>query len=249
MNEERYPALYAPKDGYVFIVTYGRSGSTLTQKILNSIPDYCIRGENGNVLYHLARAANITREWDNYVWRRNDVEKAKPEQKDFLRDIIGTPSDPWYGAENVEYEEFSMKLFDDFVSQVIRPPETIRVAGFKEIRWHEDRNFFSQFLDTVKQFFPKTRFIFQTRSAESLSQSSWWREKSTREVQEMVSSADKMFLDYTEKNKNICFTVKYERLEEGAKYIKEFFDFLDEPMEFKSIRSILETKLTHMKTE
>src|SRR5688572_1085508 len=32
--------------GHLFIVTYGRSGSTLLQGVLNSIPGYLIRGEN-----------------------------------------------------------------------------------------------------------------------------------------------------------------------------------------------------------
>ncbi len=39
--------------GYLFIVTYGRSGSTLLQGILNSIPGYLIRGENRAALFHL----------------------------------------------------------------------------------------------------------------------------------------------------------------------------------------------------
>lgn len=39
--------------GYLFVVTYGRSGSTLVQGLLNSIPGYLIRGENRGVLYRL----------------------------------------------------------------------------------------------------------------------------------------------------------------------------------------------------
>ena len=38
---------------YVFIVTYGRSGSTLLAGILNSIPGYLIRGENRDSLHRL----------------------------------------------------------------------------------------------------------------------------------------------------------------------------------------------------
>ena len=42
-----------PDLGYIFIVTYGRSGSTLLQGILNSIPGYLVRGENRQALRHL----------------------------------------------------------------------------------------------------------------------------------------------------------------------------------------------------
>ena len=34
MHSQPYPALYAPKDGYVFVVTYGRSGHTLAQDVV-----------------------------------------------------------------------------------------------------------------------------------------------------------------------------------------------------------------------
>jgi hypothetical protein len=39
-----------------FVVTYGRSGSTLLQGLLNSIPRYCIRGENYNAMFYMFRA-------------------------------------------------------------------------------------------------------------------------------------------------------------------------------------------------
>jgi hypothetical protein len=32
--------------GYVFVMTYGRSGSTLLMGLLNTIPGYLVRGEN-----------------------------------------------------------------------------------------------------------------------------------------------------------------------------------------------------------
>lgn len=246
MSEERYPALYAPTEGYVFVVTYGRSGSTLTQVLLNAIPGWCIRGENGNLLYHLARAVHVTRSGDNYAWRRNDLGKPRLEQKNFLRDIIGTPSDPWYGVEHVLPDRFALKLFDDFVSQVIRPPENARVLGFKEIRWHEDRKFFHNFLDIVKEHFPGTRFLFQTRDADSLSRSSWWKQKEPGFVTEMVTSVNRMFHDYTAENPGTCLMVEYERFEEGPSYVKEIFDFLGEPMDEAVIRSILDTRLTHL---
>ncbi len=38
---------------YLFVVTYGRSGSTLVGGLLNAIPGYLIRGENDDALRHL----------------------------------------------------------------------------------------------------------------------------------------------------------------------------------------------------
>ena len=56
--DDRFPDLNAVSEGFVFVVTYGRSGSTLLQNVLNTIPGYCIRGENANTLAHLAKACH-----------------------------------------------------------------------------------------------------------------------------------------------------------------------------------------------
>src|SRR5829696_1859856 len=39
--------------GYVFVMTYGRSGSTLLMGLLNTIPGYLVRGENDDALRFL----------------------------------------------------------------------------------------------------------------------------------------------------------------------------------------------------
>lgn len=245
MHSQPYPALYAPKDGYVFVVTYGRSGSTLTQKLLNAIPGYQIRGENGNALYHLARAAVVTSKWDNFVWRREDLHKAKSEQKSFIRDIIGTSSDPWYGAELVDPDAVSKSLANNFVSQILRPDETVRVSGFKEIRWHEDRAFFPNFLDYIKNTFPNSKFLFQTRMADDVAKSAWWKNRKHEDVMTMISNAEKMYADFSAENPDISFTVKYERYAEGPSYVQEIFDFLGEKVDEDVIAQILGSKLKH----
>ena len=50
-----------PKRGYTFVVTYGRSGSTLLMGVLNSIPGYCLRGENYGTFIHTYRAFGALR--------------------------------------------------------------------------------------------------------------------------------------------------------------------------------------------
>ena len=54
--------------GYLFVVTYGRSGSTLLMGLLNSVPGYLVRGENWDALHHLFRfhrtLAEGSQRWD-----------------------------------------------------------------------------------------------------------------------------------------------------------------------------------------
>lgn len=72
---------------HVFIVTYGRSGSTLTQSLLNTLPGYQIRGENGNLAWFLARAVDVVRRHEMFADRRRDA-ALPPEQRDAYLDML-----------------------------------------------------------------------------------------------------------------------------------------------------------------
>ena len=70
------------KYNFVFVVTYGRSGSTLLQKVLGDIDGYHISGENNNALYGLYQSFKFA----NMAKMRFGQEMTKHDN-------------PWYGAE------------------------------------------------------------------------------------------------------------------------------------------------------
>ncbi|MGD9861576.1 MAG: sulfotransferase [Pseudodonghicola sp.] len=245
MDPTLYPALFAPADGYVFVVTYGRSGSTLTHGLLNSIPGYCIRGENGDLTYFLSQAAHRVRTDDNYVWRREDLLRPEAERRYFLRDILGTPADPWYGAENVAPDEMELALMDLFVRHVLRPDPGCRVCGFKEIRFHEHPAFFDAHLDTLRRAFPNSRFLFQTRDHAAVAKSGWWREMPEPRVRDTLTRAEALFAEFSRAHPECCYTIRYERYAEGLPYVAEIFDFLGEVPDPERIEKILSKSLKH----
>ncbi|MGH3306736.1 MAG: hypothetical protein ACRDOX_03520, partial [Nocardioides sp.] len=77
--------------GYLFVMTYGRSGSTLLQGILNSIPGYLIRGENRQVLIHVHRF-HRTAVKQRALHRRAQRQRDEP---------VGglAPTKSWYGMD------------------------------------------------------------------------------------------------------------------------------------------------------
>lgn len=245
MDSNLYPALYAPKDGYVFVVTYGRSGSTLTQSLLNSIPGYCIRGENGNLTYFLSRAASFVTNHDMYKWRREDLSKPVEERRPYLQKILGQPFDPWAGAESVDPVDFTKSLMNLFVDKVLRPAPDCRVSGFKEIRIHEDPRFFKVHMEIIRDTFPNARFIFQTRDHEQVAQSSWWANQPKEAVSQSLVQAEEMFRDFCNENKNISFTIDYERYKEGYTYARKIFDFLGEKVRKRDVEDVLNRRLKH----
>src|SRR5690606_25377377 len=101
---------------YVFIVTYGRSGSTLLQGLLNSIPGYLIRGENAGTLESLH---------DNF---------RKVEER--LGNVKGAdPTNPWFGMDQYSPEQAAASYRRHLQQVFLKPEDDTRVTGFKEIRW------------------------------------------------------------------------------------------------------------------
>ncbi len=240
-----YPSLTAPQDGYVFVVTYGRSGSTLTQSLLNAIPGYVIRGENGNLTHHFAQAIRLVTDHEMYRWRREDLPKPRPERRPYLRPILGKPYDPWAGVEKVDPDDFTLSLMDLFVRQVLRPPRRCRVSGFKEIRFHEDPPFFRPHLDVLRTVFPKARFIFQRRRHEAVAASGWWKQQPRDEVLKQLRTADKLFETYAESHPDCCTIIDYEGLLEGYDYIRTLYEFLGEEADAESIGAVMSRLLKH----
>ncbi|TDK50903.1 sulfotransferase [Antarcticimicrobium luteum] len=245
MGPPLYPTLYAPSEGYVFLVTYGRSGSTLTQRLLNSIPGYCIRGENGNLTYFLSKVSSYVRDNENYVWRREDILKPEAGRHSFLQDILGTAKDPWYGAENVDPDAMERALMDMFVNQVLRPGPGCRVCGFKEIRFHEDPAFFTAHLETLRRAFPNSRFLFQTRDHAAVANSSWWSKLPAAKIESILSRAETLFRSFSVSHPECCFTIQYEKFAAGISYVTEIFDFLGEVPDPERVQEILGHRLRH----
>ena len=245
MKKTGFPSLDAPGEGYLFVVTYGRSGSTLTQNLLNSIPGYCIRGENGNLLYYLATCIGVPTKWDNFTWRREDVVCPPEAQRPFLAGIIGTPADPWYGAEAVDPERLGRALADVFVREVLHPPEGTRVAGFKEIRWHEDARFFHDFLRIVRGIFPRARFLFQTRDHEAVARSGWWGTKPRDAVLAELARAEALYSAFLAENPDCSCLVRYEDYAAGPDATRKIFDFLGEPFDSDRVAVVLGRSLEH----
>jgi hypothetical protein len=141
---------------YVFVVTYGRSGSTLLQGILSATPGVVIRGENGGVMQHLfAFHETITRHRDRLA-----------------RDDVLPPTHPWWGVDGYPDATALRDLRTLLLDTVLRPDDDTRVIGFKEIDWPSER--LSELFAFMRAVFPRARFVLNTRDLEQVATSKWW---------------------------------------------------------------------------
>jgi len=218
---------------HVFIITYGRSGSTLLQKILQSIPGYFIRGENKNTLYGLFRAYEAATE-TRYVHGKKEHEDEAP----------------WFGAHDVVPERFAAKLASLFVEEILQPPADARVVGFKEIRFPDipDEKF-EPFLNFMHRYFPGCQFIFNSRRWQDVAQSGWWKTMNPELVEKLVKSCDARFRSYMSAYPDRGIQLHFEKITKDVSAIRPLFDFLGEPMDEVSINGIINTRLKHPGTQ
>lgn len=162
-----------PRDlGYLFVVTYGRSGSTLLMGLLNQIPGYVIRGENRAALRQLHNYhRTLMRERERHSATRS-----------------GQSTHPWFGIADVPPQRLTDGVRHLAVSTLLRPGPGTRVTGFKEIRWAQGN--LEEHVAWLQEVFPGARFVINTRGLENVLQSRWWAEGDQEKNERVLRSAD-----------------------------------------------------------
>lgn len=225
----RFDARLPDLKGCVFIVTYGRSGSTLLQTVLQSIPGAHILGENNNIMLHLWKASRAARGTKG-AWAPKPTDK---------------PQHPWYGARDFRPNDFTKNLVDAFVFNILRPPKDARWIGFKEIRYSAYDDGLGLALDFIAKNFKNSYFIFNSRNSASVAKSSWWKKRDPEFVRDMVQTMDQRFAAYAKSNPHNTFLNSFEKLVEDPMSIEPLFDMMGEDFSNDAIRDILKQKLTH----
>ena len=148
---------------YLFVVTYGRSGSTLLQGILNAAPGVLVRGENGGLLLDLFRLHTTA------AGHRDRLARSAP-----------LPAEhPWWGIDGYRDETAYRGFRTLLLETVLRPTPDAEVVGFKEIDWvrADMPGALPGVLAFTRDVFPGARFVFNTRDLADVAQSKWWAGK------------------------------------------------------------------------
>ena len=224
----RFDAAYPNLKGCIFVVTYGRSGSTLLQNLLMTIEGTTIRGENHNAMeciWGAARRVRMTR----YSWGE---EPRGPEH-------------PWHGADQMRPVKFGAALVDAFVENVLTPPNDARWFGFKEIRYNALGDDFPMVLDFMHHHFKNARFIFNTRDVDEVVRSGWWKDWARDDVVRLVEGMDARFADYAAQYPERAMITNYASFCDDPAGIEPVFDWLGEPIDTAKTAAVLARRLDH----
>lgn len=151
---------------YVFVVTYGRSGSTLVQGMLNAMPRTLVRGENGLYVQHLFRA-----------WQAADEIRQKRKGGGAKQ-----PTNAFYGINALTRARFVRSAQRLVVGGMLGPEDEkdFDRLGFKEVEWHhllpEETEPFFAWLEEVC---PGAKYVLNTRDVETVLGSGFWQRRDT----------------------------------------------------------------------
>lgn len=164
---------------YLFVVTYGRSGSTLIQGLLNALPGVLVRGENNLFVLPLYRAcAEATAFRDKHLAHR-------PNQ----------PTSAFYGVRSLRRQRFVLAT-RRLATEVLlggTPRADVRVLGFKEVLWHRvEPHEREDFFDFMDEAFPGARYVLNQRRHEDVLTSGFWRRRDADEAAEALRSVEEI---------------------------------------------------------
>lgn len=216
-------ALAAGRDredlSYVFVVTYGRSGSTLLQGILSSTPGVMIRGENGGVLADLFRFHDTV--------RHHQQRLARPQPL--------PPNHPWWGIDDYPTAIALRDMRLLMLETVLRPEPETRVVGFKEIVWYPER--LPEYLQFVRDVFPGARFVLNTRNLADVARSKWWAGRP--EALTELHALEERYVAAVEGLGDVAYRVHYDDYVHDPGRLRGLFEWLDEPFDEARVSQVL----------
>ena len=215
----------------VIILSQARSGSTLAQRVLNTVPNSYIAGENKNFWYHIFKAY---KSWEYIPTWETKLAESKGE-KPFSYDTKTDAYKPCWFNENwdgnfYEMTESFRRMFDVMHWSVkINGMANNRIQGFKEIRFPLEQKEFNEYLDWWRMLFPDIYFIFTVRDINEVVKSGWHKETDRKELKQR----EKLL-----RSRKDAFLLEY-----GKQDWKGLFNYLDLDYNEKEVQRILNKKL------
>jgi hypothetical protein len=207
--------------GYLFIMTYGRSGSTLVQGILNTIPGYLIRGENSAAVNHLHAFHKVLAEEST---RGNLANRRKV-------------THPFYGMPDVPLEASLAGIRRLVLDTLLRPEPDTRVTGFKEIRWYQTD--LAEYAAFLREVFPGARFVVNTRNRADVLRSKWWAKKDNAAY---LAGIEERILEVAAGLGGAAYRVHYDEYVADPAVLRGLFAWLGEEFDLERVRVTLGTR-------
>jgi hypothetical protein len=200
-------------DKVILICATGRSGSTTMQRLINTIPNSNICGENFGAINSLLEFYyRIKHTTVNFV-----PGHLNPASYDKIISKNVKPS--WYNS--YDYQK-TINNIKKLIICLFKNSNTTNVWGFKEIRYD---NGDIKYIKLFKELFPQTKVIIQIReNIKAQSQSSWMKDDKNSIT--YLYKLNTEFYNFYQDNKDFCYFITFEKMFDSS-HLKNLFKFIE----------------------
>ena len=217
----------------LYVLTYGRSGSTLLTGYLSMLPGIRLRGENYLFPLPLAEADDRLRQLSNLSYGGRDK-----------------TASPWYGSQLVSYARWRRDMRQAVLNQLYPRQPFPRTLGFKEIRWWyrlpADR--FDSILGWLVELFPPGGIVVLTRDLDKVMAGAWWKELTQEERDHQrvqLEAFEKRALAYVAQHPEHAHAVTYEEFTGDPTAARALTEFLGLRFDEKTWRKALDQQFSY----
>lgn len=207
----------------VIVVTYGRTGSTLLQGLLNTIDGMTVLGENEGAFFDLF-------EFHNKMRRCNG--------RGSLNDL---PSSPFYGAGRLDAAAM-LDTLRGVVADYFAPfsaEDCVRCIGFKEVRFKDHPERMVAYLEFLEVIFPDPAFLFLWRDHDAVLRSGFWKSEDRVRAGRILAQVEAEAARFASGRPN-CFVLDYADLAADAPRLREMVQFLGGRFDADRIARVIE---------
>ncbi len=221
----------------VYVVTYGRSGSTLLTRYLTHLPGVDLKGENYLFPLPAMEAEQKLRDSRQKPYKGRE-----------------NPESPWYGSHQFTPKRWRRDIADAMLNQLYPSRPIPKTIGFKEIRWYSYVNpeQFDETLDWLRSLHSPGAIIFLFRNLDNTMKSGWWAEmepeKKARDRAKLEKFEERARA-YAATHTDSSVVVTYEDFISDAAAPKSVCDLLGVRFDEKVWQRVLDRKLEHMHTK
>jgi hypothetical protein len=202
-------------------------------RILNTIPNTNICGENNGAINHLLEF------YMNLLHSSSQKIPGRFNPASYEKIIEQSFKPAWYNSYKINEME---DMIRETITKMFKKDETTLIWGFKEIRY---QNNYIQGIRYFKKLFPQTKVIIQIRENIQQQSKSGWFKKDKHAILKLDRD-NKELIEFYQQNKEWCYLNSFERLFD-LKNIQNIFQFIDCRENFDEQR-ILEVLSNSMET-
>jgi hypothetical protein len=225
---------------FILICATGRSGSTTLQRIINTIPNTNITGENNGAIENLLMCYENIKYTNNITPKHeenlNKDDKLTLKKYNFLTydELKQNNIKPcWYNSYDFEDVKESIK---NTILKILSKHDC-NILGYKEIRWFNNLHLLDEFIE----LFPNTKVICHlSDDIERQCKSDWWGNNIEVSRNHLILY-NQQLIEYVSNNNN-CY-LSYMKNLFNVEEVKKIFLFLDEPFDENEYRNIINNSM------